>query len=78
MPRAAPMRCIRDRSAIHTRNIGHWVMWRWLPAIAARRARRPGSVTDTTDHACKLDDVAADCAAATSISSVPGGGASGR
>jgi hypothetical protein len=48
------------------------------PASSASRARLARSATATTLHNCRFDDVAADCAAATSVSTVPGGKASGR
>ena len=49
----------------------------WLLAIRANSARISGLVTETTDHVCRLELVAADWAAATMVSSVPGGTGSG-
>jgi hypothetical protein len=47
------------------------------PAIWASSARLAGSVTSTTDQVCKFELVAADCAAAIIVASVPAGTGSG-
>ena len=49
----------------------------WSPAISASTFFLAGSVTAMADHHCMLELVAADCAAAISVSSVPGGTGSG-
>ena len=48
----------------------------WLFDSRANSAFFAGSVTAMTDQVCRLDEVAADCAAAISVSSVPSGRAS--
>ncbi len=68
---------MREVSARNTRKIGQTSICFWLPAMAASSARTSGRSTATTDQVCRLDEVAADCAAATSASSVPSGSGSG-
>jgi len=50
----------------------------WLLASAAKVLLAAESVTATTDQLCRFELVAANCAAATSVSSVPSGSESGR
>jgi hypothetical protein len=49
----------------------------WLPVISASTFLVAGSLIAMADHHCMLELVAADCAAAISISSVPAGTGSG-
>ena len=48
----------------------------WLFAMRANSARVAGSLTATTDQVCRLELVAADWAAAISVSKVPAGSGS--
>jgi len=69
---------LRERSATQTRNSGHCSICFWLAASRARVAFLSVSVTAITDQVWRLELVAADCAAATRVSSVPDGNGSGR
>ena len=76
VPARSPTRRARDKSATQARNTGAAAICAWFPASTANRSRRPWSSTATTLQVCRLLDVAADCAAATRASTVPGASAS--
>ena len=50
----------------------------WLPAISPSSFFLAGSLTAIADQSCMLELLAADCAAAIRVSSVPAGTGSGR
>lgn len=77
-PSAAAIASARARSAIQTRMSGACRIWAWFPAIRASASRFSGSLTATTLQACTFDEVGAEEAAATRVSSVPSGSGSGR
>jgi hypothetical protein len=74
---ACEMRALRDISATQAMNRGHCSICFWPPAISASTFFFAGSVMATADHHCMFELVAADCAAAISVSTVPAGSGSG-
>lgn len=75
---------LRERSAIQSRKTGASLMYglpmpiECIRVVSAIRAFSSGSLTATTLHWWRFEDVDADWAAATSVSTAPSGSGSGR